>query len=227
MPRRRSSNSASRRGGPSVPQAPHADAAFPAAVRERCAATCRTGAGGPPPGCGAEPRRGVPGFTDPATRLLIGSSGYTTVLLERRLECPLGVRVVRQALLPASQVCEGVLRLLPVEGQARALVRDSELVTPSGTPVSRNTVIATTAAASPLGRALADTSTPLGRSLAAHAGQYGRELVASGRRPWLWEAPPSRAVRADAAWRGYVIRAQGHAEAYVEERFNPALVNAS
>ncbi|UOE18881.1 hypothetical protein NI17_019235 [Thermobifida halotolerans] len=166
-------------------------------------------------------------FADPVTRRLVEHTGSTTEFLEQRTGHPLAVRVLRQDRCPAPSVCRSVADILRLDRDAQVVVRHSELAAPDGAPVSRNIVVAGAAADPRLAAALADLSRPLGRTLAPYAADYERELVASGRSPWHRGTEAQRAGTGRAVWRGYVIRSGGAPVLYVEERFDPRLVDAS
>lgn len=186
-------------------------------------------AAGTPPRCALDlcSRSGPAEFADPATRRLVEHTGSTTELLEQWTGQPLTVRVLRQSWHPAPAFCRSVADLLRLDRDAQLVVRRSELAAPDGAPVSRNTVVAGLPADPRLAAALADLAQPLGRTLAPHAADFARELVASGRSPWHRETGGRRADRGRAVWRGYLLRSRGVPVAYVEERFDPSLVDAS
>src|SRR5687768_9322564 len=86
-------------------------------------------------------------FTDPGTRMLLAGEGLTTPVLEALLGTRLQVRVLRQDLVPVTDVPGEVAALLGLGSGGEALVRRSCLVDPELSPVSLNQVIAATSAA--------------------------------------------------------------------------------
>ncbi|WP_017597605.1 chorismate--pyruvate lyase family protein [Nocardiopsis lucentensis] len=156
-----------------------------------------------------------------SARHLISHPGSTTLLLERILDLPLTVRVLRQDVRPAERLRTDLRESLGLTPSARVIVRHSELRTPDGVPVSRNTVVSDVLTPSEIARVLTDPTTPLGRSRLLRGGEQERCPVSFGRSPW------DDGGRRQAMWRSYLIRLRAAPPIYVEERFNPDLVSES
>ncbi|WP_116246981.1 hypothetical protein [Nocardiopsis sp. FIRDI 009] len=153
-----------------------------------------------------------------SARHLISHPGSTTLLLERLLGLPLTVRVLGQDVRPAERLRADLRELLGLTPSARVIVRHSELHTPDGAPVSRNTVVSDARTPGEVARVLTDPTTPLGRSRLLRDGDQERRPVSFGRSPW------DAGGRRQAMWRSYLIRLRAAPAIYVEERFNPDLV---
>ncbi|MFG2000629.1 3-deoxy-7-phosphoheptulonate synthase [Spirillospora sp. NPDC048911] len=156
-------------------------------------------------------------FTDPGTRMLLAGEGLTTPVLERMLATRLQVRVLRQDLVPVTDVPGEVTALLGLGSGGEALVRRSCLVDPDLSPVSLNQVIAATAAAD--GRLYGDVTsldTPIGHSLIGRRVPQRREILHVGRSTW-WHGGVGRPC----AVRSYVMLIDDEPWCHIRECFNP------
>ncbi|AKH83661.1 hypothetical protein AA958_17215 [Streptomyces sp. CNQ-509] len=167
-------------------------------------------------------RSAIARFRSPMTRMLLGSDGLTTTLLESWAGTPMRVgdvalRVVRPELAP-----RGVVALLGTEGEV--LVRHSTLTDAGGRRWSWNRVVAGPGGDPALRRCLTDAAVPLGPALRAAGARLERTVVRAGVTPWppepRAEEPRPAAFRTYRLWRGDDVLAAVH------EVFNPAHVPA-
>ncbi|KAB2352335.1 3-deoxy-7-phosphoheptulonate synthase [Actinomadura rudentiformis] len=161
--------------------------------------------------------RDVACFTDPGTRMLLAGGGLTTPVLEALLGTRLQVRVLRQDLVPVTDVPGEVAALLGLGGGGEALVRRSCLVDPELSPVSLNQVIAATSAAG--GRLYDDITsldTPIGYSLIGRHLPQRREILHVGRSTW-WHGGVARPC----AVKAYVMLIDDEPWCYIRECYNP------
>ncbi|MFE0459123.1 hypothetical protein ACFW1A_07645 [Kitasatospora sp. NPDC058965] len=145
------------------------------------------------------------------TRLLLGSDGSTTLLLEALLEEPLIVRVLTQIPATVGELPASARRALAVAESVPLVLRTSELRTAQGHRVSANRVLYPRSGAGWLG----GEDTPLGHRLRGRATPQYRELLGSGLAVW---DPDTLAV---CAFKEYLIRCADGSWFYVYERFNP------
>ncbi|AUH44955.1 hypothetical protein [Streptomyces sp. CMB-StM0423] len=174
-------------------------------------------------------RSAIGRFRSPLTRMLLGSDGLTTTLLESWAGTPMRVgdvalRVVRPELAPRC-----VVALLGTEGEV--LVRHSTLTDAGGRMWSWNRVVAGPGGDPALRRCLTDASVPLGPALRAAGARLGRTVVRAGVTPWPPEPGASRAESGAAesraaAFRTYRLWCGDDVLAAVHEVFNPAHVPA-
>lgn len=166
---------------------------------------------------GPAPLRAVPvrNFADAFTRRLLGHRGMTTDLLEQHLGRPLRVRVRAQTLAPRAAGGHRPLRPAPP-----FLVRRTELVTPEGTVVSRNTVTGPLPDDDELAAAVTSRTTPLGRAVAASGTPHRRTPRTAGLSGW-----PVAHGTLPAVARSYLLHLDGAFPLHVEETFNPAVVS--
>ncbi len=164
-----------------------------------------------------DPRRQVAHFTDPLTRMLLASDGFTTPVLEALLGTSLHVRVLRQDLVSAADIPLDVAALLRLGGRGEALLRRSCMMDPDLSLVSLNDVIATVPTAD--GRLYGDITslnTPIGYSLLGRGVSQRREIVHVGRSTWR-----SGGVSRPCAVKAYVMLIDDEPWCYIRERFNP------
>lgn len=157
-----------------------------------------------------------------ALHAFLTSTEPTTHRLENVIGLPLRVTVLAHGTGSASCVPPAILDLLGLDARHTVFTRRSELVTPGGTPVSRNTVITRAALPPHLVGALTDEGIPLGRGPLVQCEERSRELVSTGSAPWAdGDGPVRHTPRRD-----YLIHLRSTATVYVAEHFGPALVGA-
>jgi len=149
------------------------------------------------------------------TRMLLRSDGSTTLLLEALLDTELSLRVCRQEVVTARDIPAAISRLLKVSPPEQVLVRRSALQTASW-QVSRNLVVARRRDDA-LGGVFTSQHVPIGRGLIAHGLSRSRRPVRTGVGRWRPDGPPCAA-------KAYLVLDDDQPLAYIEERFNPALV---
>ncbi|PYC78258.1 hypothetical protein C7C46_16620 [Streptomyces tateyamensis] len=148
------------------------------------------------------------------TRLILGSDGSTTLLLESLLGVPLAVHVLTEAVVTADELSAPALRSLALPPDAELVSRSSELRTPQGHRVSSNRVLYPHDSAD----WLRTDRTPLGHRLRGRGTAQHRELLGSGLA--VWDAQ----TLAVCAFKEYLIRCADGQWFHVSERFNPAHV---
>ncbi|WBB57710.1 hypothetical protein O7599_18660 [Streptomyces sp. WMMC500] len=163
-------------------------------------------------------RSAIARFRSPLTRMLLGSDGLTTTLLESWAGSPLEVGDVTLRFVRAERAPRGAAALLGTEGDV--LVRHSTLTDARGRMWSWNQVVAGPAGEPALRRCLTDASAPVGPALRAAGARLGRTVVRAGVTPW----PPD--PREQAAFRTYRLWCGDDVLAAIHEVFNPAHVPA-
>jgi 3-deoxy-D-arabino-heptulosonate 7-phosphate (DAHP) synthase class II len=171
----------------------------------------------------SDPREQVAHFTDPLTRMLLASDGFTTPVLEALLGTRLQVRVLRQDLVAAADIPADVAGLLRLDGRGEVLVRRSCMVDPDLSLVSLNQVYAVAPATD--SRVFGDITslhTPIGYSLLGRGVSQRRQIVHIGRSTWRYGG-----VSAPCAVKAYVMLIDDEPWCYIRECFNPKHVPAA
>ncbi|MEO3765124.1 hypothetical protein [Streptomyces sp. B8F3] len=163
-------------------------------------------------------RSAIGRFRSPLTRMLLGSDGLTTTLLESWAGAPMRVGDVTLGLVRPGLAPRGVVALLGAEGDV--LVRHSTLTDTRGRLWSWNQVVAGPGGDPALRRCLTDAAAPLGPALRAAGARLGRTVVRAGVTPWPPEPGAAAAFRTYRLWCGDDVLAAVH------EVFNPAHVPA-
>jgi hypothetical protein len=149
------------------------------------------------------------------TRMLLGSDGSTSVLLESLLRTRVAVHVDSQRACTRAEVSDHIAGLLGLTGGQQAVLRRSRLLTPDQRVVSINRVVFRADLVPWL--AAPPDSTPLGLKLRDLGSLQHRVLLASGIGAWPPDAAPC-------GFKEYLIHGDQGEEIYVHESFNPALI---
>lgn len=163
-------------------------------------------------------RSAIGRFRSPLTRMLLGSDGLTTTLLESWAGTPLHVGDVTLRFVGPERAPRGAAALLGTEGDM--LVRHSTLTDAEDRLWSWNQTLAGPGGDPALRRCLTDASAPLGPALRAAGSRLERAVVRAGVTPW----PPD--PRETAAFRTYRLWAGDDVLVAIHEVFNPAHVPA-
>lgn len=163
-------------------------------------------------------RSAIARFRSPLTRMLLGSDGLTTTLLESWAGARLHVGDVTLGLVRPEDAPRGAAALLGTDGEV--LVRHSTLTDTRGRMWSWNQTVAGPGGDPAVRRCLTDAAAPLGPALQAAGVRLGRTVVRAGVTPW----PPD--PREEAAFRTYRLWSGDDVLAAVHEVFNPAHVPA-
>ncbi|MFI6762841.1 chorismate--pyruvate lyase family protein [Micromonospora sp. NPDC050417] len=147
------------------------------------------------------------------TRMLLGSEGSTTVLLEALTGRAMRVRVTAQELVAGSDLEPAVCDAINAAPQDRLVLRESVLEA-AGATVSVNRVVFAESTAPWL---VGDSSdVPIGHQLRGRGALQHRTQLGCGTDVWPYGDSPC-------AFKCYVIRSSG-GHLYVHERFNPLIV---
>ncbi|MFD7256715.1 hypothetical protein [Streptomyces sp. NPDC059874] len=157
-------------------------------------------------------------FAHTTTRLLLGSDGLTTPLLEAWVGSAVSVRRMSHRLVRASEAPEGAADLLQVASDEILLERRSVLASSSGVDLSRNVVVARPGLSAAAERCLTDGSATIGRMLQAAGTGHRRTIVEVGLD--IWGGEP-------AAYKTYLLWHGEQPLATITELFNPEVVPAA
>lgn len=149
------------------------------------------------------------------TRMLLGSDGSTTVLLESLLRLRVAVHVDSQHTCTRAEVSDRIAGLLGLADTEQVVLRRSRLLTPDQQVVSINRVVFRAQQVPWL--AAPPDSTPLGHKLRDLGSLQHRVLLSSGIGAWPPDARPC-------GFKEYLIHGDQGEEIYVHESFNPALI---
>ncbi|MFJ9250878.1 hypothetical protein [Streptomyces sp. NPDC101776] len=150
--------------------------------------------------------------------MLLASEGLTTPLLQAASDGALRAQVQSLRVVPAAELDPGIRRHLQLSGQERCLVRHTRLVTPGGTAVSDNTVVARLGIDPRVDRIARDLRQPLGFALAEAGVELQRRVHWVGRRRWFGGGP--------CACKTYTLHAAAGPLVHIEELFSPQIVPA-
>lgn len=165
-----------------------------------------------------ETRQELDRFADTSTRLLLGSDGLTTPLLEAWVGSAVTVRQMSHRLVPACDAPVGAANLLQTAADEILLERRSVLASSSGTDLSRNVVVARPGLSAAVERCLTDGTATIGRMLQAAGTGHRRTIVELGLDTWGGEP---------AAYKTYLLWHGDQPLATVTELFNPDVVPAA
>lgn len=163
-------------------------------------------------------REELDGFAHTATRLLLGSDGLTTPLLEAWVGSVVSVRRMSHGLVRAGEAPAGVVGLLEAEADEMLLERRSVLASSDGVDLSRNVVVARSGLSEAVERCLTDGSATIGRMLQEAGTGHRRTIVEVGLGTWGGEP---------AAYKTYLLWHGEQPLATITELFNPEVVPAS
>ncbi|WP_405183565.1 3-deoxy-7-phosphoheptulonate synthase [Nocardia sp. NBC_01377] len=155
-------------------------------------------------------------FTDPGTRALLASSGFTMPMLEAALDTTLGVRVLRQDCITAAHLPDTICAALQVAGSDCLVIRRSRLVDRHMRTASINLVIGISGPSAAAG--VDDVGVPIGHSLRARGLTQRRHILRVGLTRW----PDGRL----SATKAYVIMLGDRPLCYIREAFNPSVIVA-
>lgn len=167
-----------------------------------------------------EIREGLDRFAHTSTRLLLGSDGLTTPLLEAWVGSAVSVRQMNHRLVRGCDAPVGAADLLEAASDEILLERRSVLASASsgGVDLSQNVVVARPGLSEAVERCLTDGSATIGRMLQAAGTGHRRTIVEVGLDTWGGEP---------AAYKTYLLWHGEQPLATVTELFNPEVVPAA
>ncbi|MFF0217299.1 hypothetical protein [Streptomyces vinaceus] len=157
-------------------------------------------------------------FAHTSTRLLLGTDGLTTPLLEAWVGSVVSVRRMSHRLVLACDAPGGAAGLLEVAPDEVLLERRSVLASSGGSDLSRNVVVARPSLCAAAEQCLTDPSAPIGRMLQAVGTGQRRTIVEVGLHTWGGEP---------AAYKTYLLWHGDQPLATITELFNPQIVPAT
>ncbi|MEV6583847.1 chorismate pyruvate-lyase family protein [Streptomyces sp. NPDC051582] len=157
-------------------------------------------------------------FAHTSTRLLLGTDGLTTPLLEAWVGSAVSVRRMSHRLVGAAEAPEGWAELLKAGSEEVLLERRSVLASANGTDLSRNVVVARPGLSAAAEQCLTDPTAPIGRMLQAVGTGQRRTIVEVGLHTW---------GGVPAAYKAYLLWHGEQPLAAVTELFNPDVVPAT
>ncbi|MFK0050600.1 chorismate pyruvate-lyase family protein [Streptomyces sp. NPDC090741] len=157
-------------------------------------------------------------FAHTSTRLLLGTDGLTTPLLEAWVGSVVSVRRMSHRFVRACEAPVGAAELLEAASDEILLERRSVLASSSGVDLSRNVVVARPSLSAAAEQCLTDPSAPIGRMLQAAGTGRRRTIVEVGLHTWGGEP---------AAYKTYLLWHGEQPLATITELFNPDIVPAT
>ncbi|MCX5389619.1 chorismate pyruvate-lyase family protein [Streptomyces sp. NPDC006482] len=165
-----------------------------------------------------ETREELDSFAHTTTRLLLGSDGLTTPLLEAWVGSAVSVRRMSHRLVRACDAPVAAVDLLEASWDEILLERRSVLASSGGVDLSRNVIVARSGVSAAVERCLTDGSATIGRMLQAAGTGHRRTIVGVGLGTWGGEP---------AAYKTYLLWHGEQPLATITELFNPEIVPAA
>ncbi|MFD7082438.1 chorismate pyruvate-lyase family protein [Streptomyces sp. NPDC059918] len=157
-------------------------------------------------------------FAHTCTRLLLGTDGLTTPLLEAWVGSAVSVRRMSHRPVSACEAPAGTAELLKAGPDEVLLERRSVLASSDGTDLSRNVVLARPSLSAAAEQCLTDPTAPIGRMLQAVGTGWRRTIVEVGLHTW---------GGVPAAYKAYLLWHDEQPLATITELFNPDVVPAA